>query len=245
MSGALLFLRPRGASAMPCPSPEVLTLWAAQRDGSRVPDDDAAEVFDGWTAGSLRAHVDGCRACRRATDGWRAAMESWRSVDLVEQERFDDAYFARMEREVMERVDAAERGAPERAPSRFSEPRPRASWRPLAWGAALAASLLMAWLLAPHPKEPGASTAADAALPSPDAAADSAEALAAQARELGRALRGSMLQVSDSEDDFDLSAGLVPAHAADEDELSPLPFAETWLDELDELVDDGSASASL
>ena len=81
---------------MPCPSPEVLTLWAAQRDGSRVPDDDAAEVFDGWTAGSLRAHVDGCRACRRATDGWRAAMESWRSVDLVEHERFDDAYFALM-----------------------------------------------------------------------------------------------------------------------------------------------------
>jgi hypothetical protein len=192
---------------MSCPPDPLLLL----HDAGELPH----EIAEGWTGAALRDHVAGCRRCRRALDGWRRSIESFRAVDVVDATPYDDAFFDELARE----VDAALGREPAVVPLRPARRLP-----PLAWAAA---ALLVVSVglgqLADRAAEP-------VAMAEPAVDAPPIDALQEEARALGRAWLDEALETADA--GTEQVAWLDPDAPTDEERYA---FGGTLFDDLDEL----------
>lgn len=207
-------LRALGGRAMSCPPDPLLLLL----DTGELP----PELAEGWSAASLRGHVDRCRSCRAALRGWEASLESFRDLDVVDTSAYDDAFFDDLARE----VDEAMGRDPDHHNVVPLPTRPRVSPL-LRAAAALIVAGLGLWMLRPGPAPESAPEPVAKSAPSDE------EALIAEAQALGRAWMDEALT-----EDPDTLALAAPDALDDED----YPFASSLYDELDELSRDELAA---
>ncbi len=191
---------------MSCPDEATLTVWA------EAPEE--PEPGEGWTASAVADHVAGCPECREQAEGLRAALAAFRSVDLVDPDRYDEEWMEALAAEAEAQLDAP--------PTKILPLRPRRRLTPaLAVITAVAAAVVLGlWLTAPTaPETEGESVA-------------SADPLEEEGRLLGRSLLDQAL--ADDE-------GGVLAQALDADALLEEGIDEQWSfhttieDELDDL----------
>lgn len=204
---------------MACPPPD-LVLFSGT--GDPLPEG------SGWTIAKLDEHVLGCSSCRREVDAFRRSVARYSSVDVIDADRFDAAFFDELSREVDAAMGVEARPAqvvPLQPPRRTSS-----------WIVAAAAGLVLAvglWQLRPQPAELQAEGAPPKAEAAPEAEAVAAEPdLEEQARALGRAWLAEAL-----EEDDPATEALFAGFAPDGDDPG-YAFAGTWMDDLDELQRD-------
>lgn len=200
--------------AMSCPDDSLLLLL----DAGELPPD----LADGWSAASLRDHVDRCRSCRSAVRGWERSLDSFRDLDLVDTSAYDDAFFDDLARE----VDEALGRDPDRSNVVPLQPRRRPA--PLLLSAA--ALVIIGLGLAMFRTEPAPAPVVEAPVEDAPTAEDT---LMAEAQALGRAWMDEALA-----EDADTLA-LADPTAADDDGY---PFATSLYDELDEMSRDELAA---
>ena len=192
---------------MSCPDEQTLTVWA---EAPTEPEPGA-----GWTTAAVAGHAAGCVDCRARIDALRAALAAFRSVDLVDADRYDDAWMEGLAAEVEAQLDDP--------PAKVVPLRPRRQLTPaLAVIAAVAAAVVLGlWLTRPTAPE----------------AEGEAVATVDPLEEQGRLLGQSLLDAALAEDE-----GGVLAAALDGDALLQEGVDEQWSfhttihDELDELT---------
>jgi len=206
MSAQVIHIEARRFKPMSCPDHETLVLIA---EGSEDQED------------STRAHLDLCSSCSAQVADLRAELQEWRATGIVEEERFDDSYFANLANDVEKAITAA--STPPVAVLPIRQP----SWRtPLSLAAALAASVL---LVVSALQEP-------APTPESVAALDTADSLEAMAREIGRSLLIEAEQEAVSDDPATFLATWKLEQHDPLDEPAPFPLTTTLADEF-ELLD--------
>ena len=92
MSAQVIHIEARRFKPMSCPDHETLVLIA---EGSEDQED------------STRAHLDLCSSCSAQVADLRAELQEWRATGIVEEERFDDSYFANLANDVEKAITAA------------------------------------------------------------------------------------------------------------------------------------------
>jgi len=194
---------------MSCPADEALLLLTEGSDGEHE---------------AILGHLDSCGSCAAKVDELRAALNEWRSTDLIDKNRFDDEYFSKLALDVDQALNVTART------SDVATRGPATWWKaPLPLAVALAASvLLFVSVFGQQTPEPETAVALDGA-----------ESIEEMARELGRSLLSDEeLALLDSEDSSFLATWSLELHDL-EDDLSPLPLTTTLADEF-ELLDSES-----
>ena len=90
---------------MTCPDAPVIALLASLGDEAPPANDD---LLDGWTPEALRSHVASCTGCSESVAQWRASVERWKTVDLIDTTSYSDHYFEQLARETEESLDRSD-----------------------------------------------------------------------------------------------------------------------------------------
>ena len=208
---------------MGCPDEAALTVHAS------APEEPAPG--EGWSVAALTEHLAGCPACREQVERQRRAVEAFQAVDLVDAQRYDDAWLEELARQVEAGLGDGDEDSGSRPAARGDVVPLRRSRRPaprFLTVAAVAAVLVVGlWLSGRQPD-----TTTD------EPATASANPLAERGRQLGRSLLDEAL----AEDEAD-EGGLL-ASVLDTDTLLEELAEEHWSfhatieDELDALTTD-------
>jgi len=209
----------------PCPSEEVLILYASLSPGEQPEDD---ELLDGWTARSLADHLDRCAACERVVRQSGELLGALQADELTEP---PDEFWDELADGVMRSIDADSTEAPEDnhanvvplpelAAAPAARPSNRRSGRWL-WAAAAALAMALAvWSYDEVARDGETETVADGGVDGLIPNAEQANQLAA---ELGITLEGfDAKDVTPEVDLLDLGSS----------------FSDAGLSALGELVDD-------
>lgn len=202
---------------MSCPDEAALTVYAEAPQEARP--------GEGWTRDAVHSHLAECPTCAATVHQVRACLEAFRGVDLVEADRYDDAWMEALAQQVEEQLDGP--------PGVVVPLHARRQLVPaLAVLAAVAAALVVGlWLTTPRAPVTDSEPVA------------TVDPLAEQGRELGRSL------LNDALDEVDEHGVLASALSSDRllDELpdEQWSFQTTIEDELDALTTEELQSLSL